>query len=61
MALNRETAKRAEGHGWYYTSYGTDASDVLDYLNGDLDSLLADRYHDHDGVTFKVTVIVEEQ
>lgn len=61
MALNREGQKRAEGYG-YYTTYGSDASDVLDYVSSDLDYLQSDKpnYYGSDGLVFKVTIIVEE-
>lgn len=61
MPLNREEQRRAEGYG-YYTTYGSDASDVLNYVSNDLDYLQADRpnYYGSDGRAFKVTIIVEE-
>ena len=60
MALKREEQKRAKGEGWY-SSYGSDASDVLDYISNDLERLSDEpspsRY---EGTQFKVTIIVEE-
>ncbi len=60
MPLNRETSKRAEGVGWYLSSY-SDASDVLDTLSGDLDRLSIEPISSYYGdKKFKVTIIVEE-
>ena len=63
MALKRDTIRRVEGHGWYST-YGSDASDVLDYISGDLKTVEEDEPSQYcrDGMkVFKVTIIVEEQ
>lgn len=58
MALNKEAARRAEGYG-YYSSYGSDANDVLGYIESDLESRLTDYRQDY-GSEFKVTIIVEQ-
>lgn len=63
MALSHDTVKRAEAYGWY-TSYASDANDVMNQLSGDLESLQAEEpnLYWRDGMkVFKVTVIVEEQ
>jgi hypothetical protein len=59
MGLKREDAKRAKGSG-YYSSYGSDASDVLGYVSADLHHVVEDRPNYYDGTLFKVTIIVEE-
>jgi hypothetical protein len=58
MALNKEASRRAEGYG-YYSSYGSDANDVLGFIEGDLELRLTD-YRQNYGTEFKVTIIVEE-
>lgn len=58
MALNKESARRAEGYG-YYSSYGSDANDVLGYIESDLELRLTEYKQDY-GTEFKVTIIVEE-
>lgn len=61
MAFNRPTSKRASGYG-YYTTYSSDADDVLDFVTGQLTGIDEDKpYYGYDGKTFKVTVIVEEE
>lgn len=60
MGLKRETSKRAEGVGYYQTSYASDAADVLDVLSTSLSELMDEEPFSGYGVTFKVTVIVEE-
>lgn len=59
MALIKEDSKRAEGYG-YYSSYGADASDVLDYVASDLSDRLRESRSDYGGTEFKVTIIVEQ-
>ena len=59
MTLKREEARKAEGVG-YYTTYGSDATDVLGYLEADLVGLGDERPSYYDGRLFKVTVTVEE-
>lgn len=58
MALNKEAARRAEGYG-YCSSYGSDANDVLGYIESDLELRLTEYKQDY-GTEFKVTIIVEE-
>jgi hypothetical protein len=60
MGLKRESLKRVEGVG-YYTSYGSDANDVLGYIESDVQDRLEEDppYNSYDK-TFKVTIIVEE-
>jgi len=60
MGLKREELKRAEGVGYYVTSYGSDASDVLGYVSSDMTRLEEEEPYDPYGPVFKVTVIVEE-
>lgn len=61
MALSYEGVKRAEGVG-YYTTYSSDADDVLRHISGSLDGVEEEKpYYGYDGKIFKVTVIVEEQ
>jgi len=59
MPLQTEANKRAEGVG-YYTTYGSDAADILGYLSSDLRHVEEDRPTYYSGQLFKVTVIVEE-
>lgn len=58
MSLKREDQRRAEGYG-YYSSYGVDASDVLGYIEGDINGV-HESYDNYGGTVFKVTIIVEE-
>lgn len=61
MPLNRDTVKRAEGFGYYY-SWSSDAGDILDMISGDLSEVETDKPHyGYEGKTFKVTIIVEEE
>ena len=61
MGLNRQEVRRAEGYG-YYTSYSSNAEDVLDYISGSMTSVESDRpWSGFDGKTFKVTITVEEE
>lgn len=57
MAFKREEEHRAEGVGYYGTSY-SDAQDVFNYLTSDM-SVEEERPTYYDKI-FKVTVIVEE-
>jgi hypothetical protein len=60
MSLKRTEQTRAEGEGYYHTSYGSDASDVLNYVSGDMVGVQEDKPYDAYGKIFKITVIVEE-
>lgn len=59
MPLNRDGAKRAEGYG-YYSSYGSDAADVLSYISSDLPQVSQFEPGPYEGAAFKVTIIIEE-
>lgn len=59
MALIKAEQTRAEGYG-YYHSYGSDANDVLSYIESDLRDRLNEFRTDFDGNEFKVTVLVEK-
>lgn len=59
MGLKREEQRRAQGEG-YYTSFASDASEILDYIAGDVRHVEEEKPSYYDGRLFKVTVTVEE-
>lgn len=60
MPLKKDGVTKAEGVGFYSTSYGSDADDVLGYLSGDLTGVEEDEPYYISGQLFRVTVTVEQ-
>lgn len=61
MGFKREEVSRASAEG-YYLTYSSDATDVLDYISGNINGVEEERpsYYGRDGRVFRVTIVVEE-
>lgn len=59
MGFLHEEVKRAEATG-YYTSYNSNARDILDFITADISHVEESKPSYIVGTVFKVTIIVEE-